>query len=102
MKNLMMWKERGYEGAPSVKTLIGKPSKHKDLILKYLTEHGVFRDASTGYGKDLITGDIISGTCEGMDDGEYAWMSTLPYYVEKYNISLPETFVKKVIETYGQ
>ena len=33
-----------------------------------------------------------------MTDGEYSWLSDLAYYVEKYNLRLPEEFEGKVLK----
>ena len=47
---------------------------------------------------DIITGELTNRELVYMDDGEYSWSSKLPYYVEKYNLKLPEDFERHVLE----
>ena len=45
---------------------------------------------------DLITGNEIATHFNIFCDGEYSWPDYLIYYVEKYNIRLPEDFLDKI------
>ena len=40
---------------------------------------------------------MISTSFTVLTDGEYIWKNDLPYYVDKYNIKLPQSFIEKVI-----
>jgi len=33
-----------------------------------------------------------------MNDGKYTWRSDVIYYFEKYNLKLPDEFVKEVLK----
>ncbi|MBR1853485.1 MAG: hypothetical protein IJ794_10160 [Lachnospiraceae bacterium] len=101
MKNLMEWKERGYVNAPSITVFFGDDYPEKEIVIRYLTECGIVRYASTGEGVDVLTGAVISKTYVGLDDGEYMWMNTLPYYIRKYNLRLPKEFEQKALCTIG-
>ena len=44
---------------------------------------------------DVLTGEPITGVKRcGRSDGDYAWTNVLAYYVDRYNIGLPDEFVK--------
>lgn len=73
-----------------------QPYEGLEEIVRYL-ESGTVTYVSAGVAKDAFTGERISGEHTGMTDGEYAWNSSLPYYVRKYNLRLPEVFEKKVL-----
>lgn len=82
---------------PSMKTFFEeKPYVGIERIIKYL-ESGVPTFATAGLPFDFFTGERIPGYDNGMTDGEYAWMSTLSYYVRKYNLRLPKEFENKVL-----
>lgn len=49
--------------------------------------------------KDVIAGTVIPGTDVGRNDGEYTWWTSLAYYVEKYNLRLPNEFEQKILNT---
>lgn len=72
------------------------PYPGKDKIIHYLT-HGKKDIVSLKTPKDVFTGDTINMDVVGMNDGEYTWFTTLSYYVDKYNLRLPEEFEKKVL-----
>lgn len=95
---LMMYDEFGKNmGLPSIKDSFStEPFPGKNAIVSYL-QRGRKTYASTGIPVDVISGEAISGEECGMTDGEYSWLSTLPYYVEKYNLRLPKEFEEKVL-----
>lgn len=45
---------------------------------------------------DILNGKIISNSFAVFTDGEYVWKSDLAYYVENYDIKLPEDFINKI------
>ena len=84
-------------GFPSMKEFFDQnPYPGMEKIAQYLeTGRKTFAQAHTP--RDFFTGERIPGECTGMTDGEYSWMSVLPYYVRKYNLKLPEAFERKVL-----
>lgn len=72
-----------------------EPSK-KDEIIKYFDKSKI-SSVSTSYVYDEIGKVQTSIPLVMKTDGEYAWRSDLEYYYNKYNIGLPQEFIKKVI-----
>ncbi len=72
------------------------PYEGIEKIVDYL-EAGKKTYAKAARAIDVFSGDPINTEYVGMTDGEYSWNSVLPYYVEKYNLRLPEQFEKKVL-----
>lgn len=96
---LMAFDEFGHGlGLPSIKTMISnEPYEGKDEIISYL-QAGKKTYASSRVPIDVISNEKIGVEETGMTDGEYTWISTLPYYVEKYNLRLPKEFEKKALK----
>lgn len=69
----------------------------QDVIVRYLKRGKVEAVASGGSKPDVFTGEQIKGEWSIQSDGEYAWGSELSHYVDKYNLILPEDFVKHVL-----
>ena len=100
MKVLGMIKElySGENDYPSIHTLISdEPIEHKSEIVEYL-KNGKVEAAVVAKARDVLTGKHIPMEWLSMTDGEYAWETNLIYYVEKYNLLLPDEFVKHVLE----
>lgn len=51
---------------------------------------------SPGILRDVLTGARIPERLSYLTDGKYAWRSDLAYYVEKYNLRLPEDFLNSI------
>ena len=85
------------EGYPSIKEHIQeKPHKSKAAILKHLRNgHACMATASRFV--DVLSGEKTNVELIFMHDGKYAWTSKIPYYVEKYNLELPEDFVNHIL-----
>jgi hypothetical protein len=82
---------------PSIRELItDTPFKYKETVIKYL-KLGKIQVAAPGIINDIIDGNRINLTLAYMTDGEFCWRSDLVYYYEKYNIKLPDDFIKKVL-----
>lgn len=95
---LEYWKEFGGNTSHSIKDDFSDSEyPEKEMLIHYL-ESGDIELVSLDYSEDVISGEIIGEECI-MTDGEYSWDSSLPYYVKKYNLILPDEFVKKVAET---
>lgn len=84
---------------PSIKDFFSKtPYAGQDRVIHYLM-NGDEDMASLKVHKDVITGKSIPMSVIGMNDGEYSWFNTLAYYVENYNLRLPEDFEKKILDS---
>ena len=85
-------------GFPSMKQFMcDKPYPGKDTIVTYL-KAGRKTFAAAGRACDFFTGEMIPGELCGMTDGTYSWMSSLAYYVEKFNLRLDPEFERYVME----
>ena len=73
-----------------------KPYKGQNKIVAYL-KNGKKTFARTEVATDKFTEEKIPMESCGMTDGEYSWISTLAYYVEKYNLRLSKEFEDKVL-----
>ncbi len=84
-------------GFPSMKeSMNDMPYEGMDRIISYLRS-GRKTYAAAGRATDFFTGELIPGERCGMTDGEYSWVSSLAYYVEKYNVRLDKEFEDKVL-----
>lgn len=75
-----------------------KTYPHKEQIVKYLTS-GKIDMISAEIPRDALTGQTIPGEKLGMNDGTFVWWNTLAYYVDKYNLRLPEEFELHVLKS---
>lgn len=84
-------------GYPSIKEHIHEePHKSKAAILKHLRNGNVHMVTASRF-VDVLSGKKTNIELVFMDDGKYAWTSKIPYYVEKYNLQLPEDFVNHIL-----
>ena len=81
---------------PSIKTMIHKPMKEKEKVLEYMknAEHIAY---SPGIARDVFHPEIWTTEVSLMSDGKYQWRSDIIYYVEKYDMELPEEFVEHAL-----
>ncbi len=85
-------------GLPSITEYFeDSPYEGQDKIIEYLKTQGTCGYASGSFPKDFFTGEVICGVEEGLNDGEYSWVTSLIYYVEKYNLRLLPEFEQKVL-----
>ena len=98
MKCLFLYDEFGKGmGLPSMKdSFMDKPYKGQEQVAAYL-EKGKKTYAKVELPTDKFTGERIFVESCGMTDGEYTWLSVIPYYVRKYNLRLPKEFEEKVL-----
>lgn len=76
----------------------------KARVLHYLKGQEVIA-AAPGIMRDAFTGERIHGEMLLYSDGEYYWGSETVFYFDKYNLQLPEEFVRRAIEAkipYGK
>jgi hypothetical protein len=80
---------------PSIYDLINKPIKEKNRILEYMKQSKI--DAVTaGSFIDLID-NKTKIYAYSITDGKYSWGSDTVYYLEKYDMELPEEFVQHAL-----
>lgn len=85
-------------GFPSIREYLqNKPYKSQEAILQYLMSGNIHMVTASRFN-DVITGELTDRELVYMDDGKYSWSSKLPYYVEKYNLKLPEDFERYVLK----
>lgn len=81
---------------PSIWDLINKPVREKEKVLRYMKKCSV--DAvAPAIVRDVINPEKRIPELFLMSDGTYGWRSDVIYYVEKYNMALPEEFVRHVL-----
>lgn len=84
-------------GFPSIKDHLQKePYKSKDAILKHLRGGSVHMVTASRI-VDVLSGEATNIELVFMDDGKYSWSSTIPYYVDKYNLRLPKDFEDHIL-----
>lgn len=66
----------------------------KEKIISYLESFGR-KAVCPRRAIDCVSGKTIANSFAINDDGEYCWPDFLIYHIKKYNISLPEKFIKK-------
>lgn len=81
---------------PSIKDLINKPIEEKEKVIKYMKKCKVIAVAPAIVRDILNPNNKIAELCL-MSDGEYEWRSDIIYYVEKYDMGLPEEFIQHVL-----
>lgn len=83
---------------PSMKEFFQpEPYEGMQEIVQYL-KCGKKIPVSGGAAYDYFDPEKISGENVPMTDGELAWDHTLPYYIETYNLRLPEHHEKRLLE----
>lgn len=86
------------ESYPSILSAIhDEPPKNKTKILRYL-KNGRVGAMAPGYLYDEIDGATMIPRPTCYNDGVYGWRSDLIYYYEKYNVDLPEDFIKHALK----
>lgn len=91
------FRELNGDGFPPLRSLIGKPNEKKAEILSYLRNAEVIA-AAPGIMKDVLTGKRTGLEMLLYSDGRYIWKSEVIYYVEKYDMELPEAFIAHIME----
>lgn len=73
-----------------------KPYSTKADILAYLRS-GHAHMATAARVVDVFSGNQTFLTLVHYNDGEYSWTSKLIYYIEKYNLRLPEDLETSIL-----
>lgn len=85
-------------GFPSMQDFFEKSKyKNQEIIIDYLN-NGLITMTQASYARDVFTGEVINKEKTFMNDGVYAWNSDLVYYVERYNLKLPDEFETHVLK----
>ena len=85
-------------GLPSIKEHIQRePHKSKAALLKHLRS-GQVHMVTASRIVDILSGEKTNIELVFMNDGKYSWTSKIPYYVDKYNLQLPDDFVEHVLK----
>ncbi len=80
---------------PTKNNISQSADKNKPKILNYL-KNGRVIGVVPGIMKDSFTLKQINGQWLLMTDGIYEWDTKLIYYYEKYNIVLPQEFIRSI------
>ncbi len=84
-------------GFPSMKDFFqSEKYENQDKIVHYL-KTGKPTMVQTMLPKDVFTGEPLDFEMTFVNDGVYSWCSDLAYYVEKYNLRLPDEFIKHAL-----
>lgn len=82
---------------PSISdNLLKEPAEYKTRVLNYLCDEKRIKAKSFSYANDVFTGETIPQTLTCSDDGVYVWRSDFPYYVDKYNLKVPDDFIAHI------
>jgi hypothetical protein len=84
------------ENAPSIKDLINHPCEEKAKVLQHMKQ-GAIIAAAPVIVVDILNPDIHLPHLYLMSDGKYGWRSDIIYYLEVYDLLLPEEFVKHAV-----
>lgn len=88
-----VYKDKKYS---SIKELINKPIKEKDKVLRYMRKCNIDAVAPAAL-RDVINPENKIHELYCMSDGTYGWRIDVIYYVEIYDMALPEEFVQHVL-----
>ncbi len=70
----------------------------KNEVIDYM-EKGVYALSRQGFMYDVLSETTeIAGSGSLMTDGEWVWPDTATYYIEKYDLKIPEDFLQSLIE----
>lgn len=84
-------------GFPSlVDSFSDTPYPEKYRVAAYLRNGKLMGLAGPLY-HDIFTGEVILLDSVFRNDGVYSWPQVLAYYVEKYNLILPEDFMNHIL-----
>ena len=102
MKCIGQIKEIYGDGYPSLRELISDvPFENKENVLHHMKNAQVTA-AAAGVFRDILTGEVIPAEALCLTDGEYYWRSDIAYYVERYNMRLPQEFIEHAVAEEGR
>ena len=96
MRTIGMFREiYGDKYPPFSECVSREPIEGKAEILTYLRT-GETVAVAAGFFRDIFTRELIKDEARWQTDGVFDWRSDTAYYVERYNMALPEAFVAHV------
>ncbi len=75
------------------------PIPEKEKIIDFILNAGFLDVGTTATAKDVFTGEDTGIRDNGRSDGVYSWGTALAYYVDRYNLMLPDEFVAHILGT---
>lgn len=97
MRTIGLFREiYGNDYPPFADCVSKEPIQGKDKIVAYL-HRGKAVAAAAGVFRDVFNGESIKGEALWQTDGQYDWRSDTAYYVDRYNLKLPDDFVTHII-----
>lgn len=94
----------GLDNGPSLSEAVGKGQylNEKGKLISYLNA-GLVYSASPGIGVDVLSSEgKMSGPIHSRTDGRWMWPSDLSYYVENYDVAVPEEFLASLRQNNWQ
>lgn len=88
--------EKGQNFPKMKDSLENKAYPQKVDIIRFL-QSGHIEFAQLSRSKDVFSGEIIPFEVLVMSDGNYYWSNELVWYVDKYNLRLPEDFEQHIL-----
>ena len=93
-----IFKEIGGEEYPSIRELLSeKPIQVKGKVLWYLKNVPIMAVSPGRMNQDVFSGKNILSSLVIHSDGIYSWCGETIYYFEKYDLILPEDFIRHVL-----
>jgi hypothetical protein len=97
LKYVGNFQELGYDDDPAAPSLLAARGKrtaaNKEKVVAYLRSATTYI-VSPGREEDVFEARKSAGSASVMTDGVYVWPKTVAYYVETYDVELPEDFEK--------
>lgn len=96
-----VWSEygEGFENYPSIKEFMN-PAIVGEYLLKdldyYLSNCQIVATTSGSVFPDPKDGKVIKESISYRTDGEWLWIDSLPYYIKKYEVAIPEKFLRNI------
>ena len=74
-----------------------EPVEDADRLIDFILHAGILDIGTTAEARDVFTGEGTGIRDNLRTDGVYAWGTDLAYYIKKYNLRLPDDFVKHAL-----
>ena len=85
------------EDYPSIQKYLEKEPYPNQGKIAHFLKNGKIEFARLSRVRDIFTGEQIPFEALAMSDGDYFWSNTLAWYVEKYNLRMPEEFERYIL-----
>lgn len=89
------------EKYPTIRNDLNHPSQYKDLILDYMKKCKTTSSAPAII-HDVISNQKVDIPLECKTDGIYGWRTDIIYYIEQYDLKLPDDFISHVLAKTAQ